>query len=106
MLDNGLAAPQVSKFSRHLPTDPLHDPYFIQSVGWLQASGNFFGQGWENVWGSNKDFRVKSLQESGSEEEKRSAKQSDIYYSFSSSFPGREGCLHMLMLPYSVAGAV
>lgn len=33
MLDNGISAPQVSKFSRHLPTDPLHDPYFIQSVG-------------------------------------------------------------------------
>ncbi|KFP19623.1 Heat shock factor protein 4, partial [Egretta garzetta] len=31
MLDNGISAPQVSKFSRHLSTDPLHDPYFIQS---------------------------------------------------------------------------
>ncbi|KFP31681.1 Heat shock factor protein 4, partial [Colius striatus] len=31
MLDNGISAPQVSKFSRHLSTDPLQDPYFIQS---------------------------------------------------------------------------
>ncbi|NXN91544.1 HSF4 protein, partial [Rhinopomastus cyanomelas] len=31
MLDNGISAPQVSKFSRHLPAEPLHDPYFIQS---------------------------------------------------------------------------
>ncbi|XP_035399310.1 heat shock factor protein 4 [Cygnus atratus] len=36
MLDNGLA--QVSKFSRHLPTDPLHDPCFIQSPSTEPAS--------------------------------------------------------------------
>ncbi|XP_010209282.1 PREDICTED: heat shock factor protein-like [Tinamus guttatus] len=31
MLDNGISTPQVPKFGRHLSTDPLHDPYFIQS---------------------------------------------------------------------------
>ncbi|XP_075796467.1 F-box/LRR-repeat protein 8 isoform X6 [Pelodiscus sinensis] len=31
MLDDGNSAPQVSKFSRHLSVDPLHDSYFIQS---------------------------------------------------------------------------
>uniref|UniRef100_A0A8C8VE43 Heat shock transcription factor 4 n=1 Tax=Pelusios castaneus TaxID=367368 RepID=A0A8C8VE43_9SAUR len=31
MLDDGSSAPQVSKFSRHLSVDPLHDSYFIQS---------------------------------------------------------------------------
>lgn len=36
MLDNGISAPPVSKFSRHLSADPLHDPYFIQSVGSAQ----------------------------------------------------------------------
>ncbi|OXB57882.1 hypothetical protein ASZ78_009488 [Callipepla squamata] len=30
MLDNGLSAPQLSKFSRHLSVDALHDAYFIQ----------------------------------------------------------------------------
>ncbi|NXL92621.1 HSF4 protein, partial [Alectura lathami] len=38
MLDNGLSAPQVSKFSRHLSVDPLHDPYFIQSPSTEPAS--------------------------------------------------------------------
>ncbi|KFZ67997.1 Heat shock factor protein 4, partial [Podiceps cristatus] len=38
MLDNGISAPQVSKFSRHLSTDPLHDPYFIQSPSTEPAS--------------------------------------------------------------------
>lgn len=37
MLDNGISAPPVSKFSRHLSPEPLHEPYFIQSVG--AASG-------------------------------------------------------------------
>lgn len=36
MLDSGLSAPQVSKFSRHLSADALHDAYFIQSVGVLR----------------------------------------------------------------------
>ncbi|KFV58632.1 Heat shock factor protein 4, partial [Tyto alba] len=38
MLDNGISAPQVSKFSRHLSTEPLHDPYFIQSPSTEPAS--------------------------------------------------------------------
>uniref|UniRef100_A0A8B9FQ40 Heat shock transcription factor 4 n=1 Tax=Amazona collaria TaxID=241587 RepID=A0A8B9FQ40_9PSIT len=38
MLDNGIAAPQMSKFSRHLSTDPLPDPYFIQSPSTEPAS--------------------------------------------------------------------
>ncbi|NXF54100.1 HSF4 protein, partial [Oceanites oceanicus] len=38
MLDNGISAPQVSKFSRHLSTDALHDPYFIQSPSTESAS--------------------------------------------------------------------
>ncbi|XP_061863437.1 heat shock factor protein 4 [Colius striatus] len=38
MLDNGISAPQVSKFSRHLSTDPLQDPYFIQSPSTEPAS--------------------------------------------------------------------
>ncbi|NXX94521.1 HSF4 protein, partial [Centropus bengalensis] len=38
MLDNGISAPQVSKFSRNLPADPLHDPYFIQSPSTEPAS--------------------------------------------------------------------
>ncbi|KAK2545702.1 Hsf4 [Columba livia] len=38
MLDNGISAPQVSKFSRHLSTDPLHEPYFIQSPSAEPAS--------------------------------------------------------------------
>ncbi|NWX88848.1 HSF4 protein, partial [Nothoprocta pentlandii] len=38
MLDNGISTPQVPKFSRHLPTDPLHDPYFIQSPSTEPAS--------------------------------------------------------------------
>ncbi|NXF86784.1 HSF4 protein, partial [Eubucco bourcierii] len=38
MLDNGISAPQVSKFNRHLPADPLHDPYFIQSPSTEPAS--------------------------------------------------------------------
>ncbi|XP_052651558.1 heat shock factor protein 4 isoform X3 [Harpia harpyja] len=38
MLDNGISAPQVAKFSRHLSTDPLHDPYFIQSPSTEPAS--------------------------------------------------------------------
>uniref|UniRef100_A0A8C4TZP2 Heat shock transcription factor 4 n=1 Tax=Falco tinnunculus TaxID=100819 RepID=A0A8C4TZP2_FALTI len=38
MLDNGISAPQVSKFSRHLSADPLHDPYFIQSPSTEPAS--------------------------------------------------------------------
>ncbi|KFV94488.1 Heat shock factor protein 4, partial [Fulmarus glacialis] len=38
MLDNGISAPQVSKFSRHLSTDPLHDAYFIQSPSTEPAS--------------------------------------------------------------------
>ncbi|NXG50408.1 HSF4 protein, partial [Psilopogon haemacephalus] len=38
MLDNGISAPQVSKFSRHLPADALHDPYFIQSPSTEPAS--------------------------------------------------------------------
>lgn len=36
MLDNGISAPPVSKFSRHLSAEPLHEPYFIQSVGSAQ----------------------------------------------------------------------
>ncbi|NXK24464.1 HSF4 protein, partial [Arenaria interpres] len=38
MLDNGISAPQVSKVSRHLSMDPLHDPYFIQSPSTEPAS--------------------------------------------------------------------
>nr|XP_009676693.1 PREDICTED: heat shock factor protein 4 [Struthio camelus australis] len=39
MLDNGTSVPQVPKFSRHLSaTDPLHDPYFIQSPSTEPAS--------------------------------------------------------------------
>uniref|UniRef100_A0A8C3KT44 Heat shock transcription factor 4 n=1 Tax=Chrysolophus pictus TaxID=9089 RepID=A0A8C3KT44_CHRPC len=38
MLDNGLSAPQVSKFSRHLSADALHDAYFIQSPSTEPAS--------------------------------------------------------------------
>ncbi|KAJ7408978.1 heat shock transcription factor 4 [Willisornis vidua] len=38
MLDNGISTPPVSKFTRHLPTDPLHDPYFIQSPSTEPAS--------------------------------------------------------------------
>ncbi|NXG35643.1 HSF4 protein, partial [Dromaius novaehollandiae] len=38
MLDNGISTPQVPKFSRHLSTDPLHDPYFIQSPSTESAS--------------------------------------------------------------------
>ncbi|KFQ44086.1 Heat shock factor protein 4, partial [Nestor notabilis] len=38
MLDNGISAPQVSKFSRHLSTDALHDSYFIQSPSTEPAS--------------------------------------------------------------------
>ncbi|XP_062356180.1 heat shock factor protein 4 [Cinclus cinclus] len=38
MLDNGISAPPVSKFSRHLSADPLHDPYFIQSPSTEPAS--------------------------------------------------------------------
>ncbi|XP_027554137.1 heat shock factor protein 4 isoform X3 [Neopelma chrysocephalum] len=38
MLDNGISSPPVSKFSRHLPADPLHDPYFIQSPSAEPAS--------------------------------------------------------------------
>ncbi|KFW88656.1 Heat shock factor protein 4, partial [Phalacrocorax carbo] len=38
MLDNGISAPQVSKFSRHSSMDPLHDPYFIQSPSTEPAS--------------------------------------------------------------------
>ncbi|XP_054026199.1 heat shock factor protein 4 [Dryobates pubescens] len=38
MLDSGVSAPQVSKFSRHVPADPLHDPYFIQSPSTEPAS--------------------------------------------------------------------
>lgn len=51
MLDNGISAPQVSKFSRHLPTDPLHDPYFIQSVGLrgLLSFVGFLWPGWKTT---------------------------------------------------------
>uniref|UniRef100_A0A8C3RH53 Heat shock transcription factor 4 n=1 Tax=Cyanoderma ruficeps TaxID=181631 RepID=A0A8C3RH53_9PASS len=38
MLDNGISAPPVSKFSRHLSAEPLHDPYFIQSPSTEPAS--------------------------------------------------------------------
>ncbi|NWI11954.1 HSF4 protein, partial [Crypturellus soui] len=38
MLDNGISTPQVPKFGRHLSTDPLHDPYFIQSPSTEPAS--------------------------------------------------------------------
>ncbi|XP_067407980.1 heat shock factor protein 4 [Emydura macquarii macquarii] len=38
MLDDGSSAPQVSKFSRHLSVDPLHDSYFIQSPSTEPAS--------------------------------------------------------------------
>ncbi|OWK54094.1 Heat shock factor protein 4 [Lonchura striata] len=38
MLDNGNSAPPVSKFSRHLSPEPLHDPYFIQSPSTEPAS--------------------------------------------------------------------
>uniref|UniRef100_A0A8B9PWN7 Heat shock transcription factor 4 n=1 Tax=Apteryx owenii TaxID=8824 RepID=A0A8B9PWN7_APTOW len=38
MLDSGISTPQVPKFSRHLSTDPLHDPYFIQSPSTEPAS--------------------------------------------------------------------
>ncbi|XP_064526693.1 heat shock factor protein 4 isoform X3 [Pseudopipra pipra] len=38
MLDNGISTPPVSKFSRHLSADPLHDPYFIQSPSTEPAS--------------------------------------------------------------------
>lgn len=63
MLDNGISAPQVAKFSRHLSTDPLHDPYFIQSVGLRQPLSfvGFLWPGWKNVWSNNTDYRVSSL---------------------------------------------
>ncbi|XP_039359039.1 heat shock factor protein 4-like isoform X4 [Mauremys reevesii] len=38
MLDDGSSVPQVSKFSRHLSVDPLHDSYFIQSPSTEPAS--------------------------------------------------------------------
>ncbi|KAL9839701.1 heat shock factor protein 4 isoform 3-T3 [Geothlypis trichas] len=38
MLDNGISAPPVSKFSRHLSPEPLHEPYFIQSPSTEPAS--------------------------------------------------------------------
>lgn len=58
MLDNGISAPPASKFSRHLSADPLHDPYFIQSVGspqppspggWLWPGGEMFDYGVSNL---------------------------------------------------------
>lgn len=63
MLDNGISAPQVAKFSRHLSTDPLHDPYFIQSVGLRQPLSfvGFLWPGWKNVWSNNTDYRISSL---------------------------------------------
>ncbi|KAF2978858.1 hypothetical protein EK904_006107 [Melospiza melodia maxima] len=38
MLDNGISAPPVPKFSRHLSPEPLHEPYFIQSPSTEPAS--------------------------------------------------------------------
>ncbi|KAJ6666207.1 hypothetical protein lerEdw1_001112 [Lerista edwardsae] len=38
MFGDGYPAPQVSKFRRHLPLDPLHDSYFIQSPSAEPAS--------------------------------------------------------------------
>lgn len=63
MLDNGISAPQVAKFSRHLSTDPLHDPYFIQSVGLRQPLSfvGFLCLGWENVWSNNTGYTASSL---------------------------------------------
>lgn len=58
MLDNGISVPPASKFSRHLSADPLHDPYFIQSVGspqppspggWLWPGGEMFDYGVSNL---------------------------------------------------------
>lgn len=47
MLDNGISAPPMSKFSRHLSAEPLHDPYFIQSVGSAQPLSSGGGFAWE-----------------------------------------------------------
>lgn len=63
MLDNRISAPQVSKFSWHLSTDPLRDPYFIQSVGLHQPLSflGFLWPEWENVWSNNTDYTASSL---------------------------------------------